>query len=237
MPLIRELNIIPSGLCNSRRHRQCPASRVSVFHTPGPRSNVLQGVRLHNPDYVKFTPSVSCEPSTSELPGEAAAGKVLAAVAGLHPALCQPRTGQRNWGPAPPNSSTSVPFRISVINTPPASPASTRKKCEDPAALGASLGVGPAPKAVCQSESATPPLAPFLRGTAPPCVYLWALFRHTSAGKNPARSVSGTQSAAVPAAGADSVSHRRSVRQLTSPPRIRAASHRLRRYPRISVGA
>ena len=150
-------------------------------------------------------------------------------MAGPSPALCQPRAVQRNRGPNFPNSSTTAQLRINVINTRPPSPASTKKECEDPAALGASLGVGPAPKAVCQNESATPPLAPFLRGTAPPCVYLWALFRHTSAGKNPARSVSGTQSAAVPAAGADSVSHRRSVRQLTSPPRIRAASHRLRR--------
>ena len=108
------------------------------------------------------------EGPTFELPGEAAAGKGLAAVAGPSPALCQPRTGQRNWGPAPPNSSTTAQLRISVVNMQSPSPASTRKKCGHPAALGASLGVGPAPKAVCQSESATPPLAPFLRGTASP---------------------------------------------------------------------
>ena len=36
------------------------------------------------------------------------------------------------------------------------------------AALGASLGVGPAPPVVCQAEPATPLPAPFLRGTAPP---------------------------------------------------------------------
>lgn len=46
---------------------------------------------------------------------------------------------------------------------------------------------------------------------------------------NPARSVPDSRGTAVPAVGADSVSHRRSVRQKTSPPRIRAASHRLRR--------
>ena len=107
---------------------------------------------------------MQCEGPTFELPGEAAAGEGLAAVAGPSPALCQPRTGQRNWGPAPPNSSTPVPLRISVINTRLTSPASTTVRCENPAALGASLGVGPAPKAVCQSESATPPLAPFLLG-------------------------------------------------------------------------
>ena len=52
------------------------------------------------------------------------------------------------------------------------------------------------------------------------------------------QSLPGVQDTAVPAVGADSVSHRRSVRQHTSPPRIRAASHRLRRLaPRISVSA
>lgn len=107
---------------------------------------------------------MQCKGPTFELPGEAAAGEGLAAVAGPPPALCQPRTGQRNWGARGPNSSTPVQLRISVINTRPVSPASALVQCEDPAALGASLGVGPAPKAVCQSESATPPLAPFLRG-------------------------------------------------------------------------
>ena len=46
---------------------------------------------------------------------------------------------------------------------------------------------------------------------------------------NPARSVPGSRGTAVPAVGADSVRHRRSVRQLTLPPGIRAARHRLRR--------
>ena len=44
LPRIRRHNIIPSELCNSRRHRQCHASRESVKHTPGARKNVLQGV-------------------------------------------------------------------------------------------------------------------------------------------------------------------------------------------------
>jgi|GEM_PF-4315326 len=45
-------------------------------------------------------------------PDESAAGRELAAVAGLHPALCQPRTGLRNWGPNFPNCSAPVPPRI-----------------------------------------------------------------------------------------------------------------------------
>ena len=44
VPRIRAHNIIPSELCNSRRHRQCPASRESVKHTPGARKTVLSGV-------------------------------------------------------------------------------------------------------------------------------------------------------------------------------------------------
>ena len=129
-----------------------------------PAKSALQGVRLHNPDYVKFAPSKECESIPFDLPGEAAAGEGLAAVAGPSPALCQPRTGQRNWGPAPPNSSTPVQVRISGINMQLTSPASTLVQCENPAALGASLGVGPEPKVVCQNESATPPSSPFLRG-------------------------------------------------------------------------
>ena len=129
-----------------------------------PARTAVQGVRLHNPDYVKFAPSKECEGFPFDLPGEAAAGEGLAAVAGPSPALCQPRTGQRNWGPVPPNSSTPVQVRISCISMQPASHASTIVRCEVPAALGASLGVGPAPKVVCQSESATPPSSPFLRG-------------------------------------------------------------------------
>ena len=107
---------------------------------------------------------MQCGGPTFELPGEAAAGEGLAAVAGPSPALCQPRTGQRNWGPVPPNSSTPVQVRISGINIRLTSPASTLVRCENPAALIASLGVGPAPKVVCQGKPATPPSSPFLQG-------------------------------------------------------------------------
>ena len=76
----------------------------------------------------------------SNLPGEAAAGEGLAAVAGTVPALCQPRTGQRNRGPNFPNSSTSVPLRINGINIQTVSPASASEQCEYPAALCPSGG-------------------------------------------------------------------------------------------------
>ena len=52
------------------------------------------------------------------------------------------------------------------------------------------------------------------------------------------QSLPGVQDTAVPAVGTDSVSHRRSVRQHTPPPRIRAARHRLCRFtPRITIVA
>ena len=112
--------------------------------------------------------------------------------------------------------------------------------CGESAALGASLGVGPAPKVVCRNKSATPPSSPFLLGTASPWSNLAAippgLASFLPASKTP-QSLPGSQDTAVPAVGADSVSHRRSVRQHTSPLRIRAASHRLRGCSRFSVVA
>ena len=75
VPRIRNHNIIPSGLCNSRRHRHLSASKEEVCVGQKPAKTALQGVRLHNPDYVKFAPSVGCKGPTFELPGEAAADK------------------------------------------------------------------------------------------------------------------------------------------------------------------
>ena len=87
-----------------------------------------------------LNPPSRCEGPTFELPGEAAAREGLAAVAGTVPALCQPRTGQRNRGPNFPNSSTSVPLRINGINIQTVSPASASEQCEYPAALCPSGG-------------------------------------------------------------------------------------------------
>ena len=44
------------------------------MHGTEARKKALQGVRLHNPDYVKFAPPVRCGGPTFELPGEAVAG-------------------------------------------------------------------------------------------------------------------------------------------------------------------
>ena len=56
-------------------------------------------------------------------------------------------------------------------------------RCVESAALGASLGVGPAPKVVCRSKSATPPSSPFLLGTASPWSNLAAIPPHLCRGE------------------------------------------------------
>ena len=84
-------------------------------------------------------------------------------------------------------------------------------------------------------------LKPFLLGTASPWSNLAAIppgLVSLRLDGSVSQSLPGVQDTAVPAVGADSVSHRRSVRQHTPPPRIRAARHRLCRFtPRISVVA
>ena len=76
------------------------------------------------------------------------------------------------------------------------------------AALGASLGVGPAPPVVCQAGPATPLPAPFLRGTAPPCSNLPAIPPHLCRDES-RQKCSGqaghSRPLPLPAVGADSV--------------------------------
>ena len=172
---------------------------------------------------------MQCEGPTFELPGEAAADKQLPSGA----TRASARRGAAHFAGSKVPGTFSVSRYSSICNS-----LSVSVLCGESAALGASLGVGPAPKVVCRSKSATPPSSPFLLGTASPWSNLAAIppglasFLPTS--KKP-QSLPGSQDTAVPAVGADSVSHRRSVRQHTSPPRIRAASHRLRGCSRFSV--
>ena len=108
------------------------------------------------------------------------------------------------------------------------------------AALGASLGVGPAPPVVCQAGPATPLPAPFLRGTAPPCSNLPAIPPHLCRDES-RQKCSGqaghSRPLPLPAVGADSVSHRRSALRHSPPPSSCAACHRLRGSARIKVVA
>ena len=130
------------------------------------------------------------------------------------------------------------------------------------AALGASLGVGPAPPVVCQAEPATPLPAPFLRGTAPPCSNLPAIppglaslrlrkcrvafEQHGCSAPStlaclqlakPSGQAGHSRPLPLPAVGADSVSHRRSALRHSPPPSSCAACHRLRGSARIKVVA
>ena len=63
-------------------------------------------------------------------------------------------------------------------------------QCEQSAALGASLGVGPAQKVSSRDKPASSPFAPFLLGTASPWLYLAAIPPHLRRGK-PRRKCSG----------------------------------------------
>lgn len=65
-------------------------------------------------------------------------------------------------------------------------------------------------------------------------VYLWALFLRPFAGKNPVKPASGTQSAAVPAAGAECVSHHVRASGPLPQSQCRAVCHTLRRHARIN---
>ena len=95
------------------------------------------------------------EGPTFELPGEAAADKQLPSGATRAPA----RRGAAHF------AERKVPgtFSVSIYSTV-CSSLSVSVLCGKSAALGASLGVGPAPKVVCRSKSATPPSSPFLQG-------------------------------------------------------------------------
>ena len=130
-----------------------------------PAKTALQGVRLHNPDYVKFAPSVRCEGPTFELPGEAASDKRPPSGTSRDPV----RRGAAHFAQgyisvsAYSRAQSAVPGERHLYSAVSDS-LGTIVLCEESAALGASLGVGPAPKVVCRSKSATPPSSPFLQG-------------------------------------------------------------------------
>ena len=143
-----------------------------------------------------------CGGPAFEFPGEAAADKrppsmtsgLQARQGAAHFAL--PRINVRGYSSsAPPaGGSAASDFRLearirgrwyaraqsagtSTVSATPPSVTRWKPQCSagKSAALGASLGVGPAPPVVCQDEPATQLPAPFLRGTAPPCSYLPAI--------------------------------------------------------------
>jgi len=162
-------------------------------------------------------------------PDESAAGRELAAVAGPSPALCQPRTGLRNWGPPFPNCSAPVPPRIPasrfighhphLVPVPREHPAASRTcRCwvvpgRDSSASASSVRRVPSFHSKVSLRLGYPwPL--FLQGLRVSALRkCQAAFeqRGCSAASTLAGSVSqtlpGSQGAAVPAAGAESVGH------------------------------
>ena len=83
-----------------------------------------------------------------------------------------------------------VPSRIPSVLCDRHPSLSASVQCEQSAALGASLGVGPAQKVSSRDKPASSPFAPFLLGTASPCYHLAAIPTHLRRGK-PRRKCSG----------------------------------------------
>ena len=153
---------------------------------------------------------MSCECPTSELPGEAAAGEGLAAVVGLHPALCQAPRRAEELGPQFPQFLYLGAVTHSHSASRPVSPAfgvqTVRASCRL-----TQLRCWVVPGRDSSSSASSVRRVPSLHSSVSlRLVYTWPLFLHTSAGVNPAGSVPGVQEAARWAAGADSVG--------TSPP-------------------
>ena len=143
-----------------------------------------------------------CEGPTFEFPGEAAADKrppsrtsgLQARQGAAHFALPRISIGGYSSSAPPAGGTAASDFRLEArirgrryaraqsatpqnVSAPRPSGTRWQTQCcaRKSAALGASLGVGPAPLVVWQNESATPLPAPFLRGTAPPCSNLPAI--------------------------------------------------------------
>ena len=218
-------------------------------------------------DYVKDAPSSRCEGPPFEFPGEAAADKrppsrtsgLQARQGAAHFALPRISVGGYSCSAPPAGGKAASDFRLearikgrryaraqsagtSTVSATPPSVTRWQPQCctRKSAALGASLGVGPAPPVVCQAGPATPLPAPFLRGTAPPCSNLPAIPPHLC--RDESRQKCSGQAGhsrphPLPAVGADSVSHRRSALRHSPPPSSCAACHRLRGSARIKVVA
>ena len=143
-----------------------------------------------------------CGGPTFEFPGEAAADKrppsrtsgLQARQGAAHFALPRISVGGYSSSAPPAGGTAASDFRLEArikgrryaraqnatpqnVSASPPSVTRWQPQCSagKSAALGASLGVGPAPPVVCQAEPATPLPAPFLRGTAPPCYHLPAI--------------------------------------------------------------
>ena len=191
---------------------------------------------------------MNCESPTSELPGEAAAGErppsrtsgLQARQGAAHFALPRISVSEYSSSAPPAGGTAASDFRLearirgrryaraqsagtSTVSASPPSVSRWEPRCSagQSAALGASLGVGPAPPVVCQAGPATPLPAPFLRGTAPPCSNLPAIpphLRREESRQKCSGQAGHSRPHPLPAVGADSVGIP-----------LRCTRHRLRR--------
>ena len=225
-------NIIPSELCNIRRHRH---------HPPG-GYQLLMGQKPAETAYRASDYTIRIMLRTLRQCG----AKVLPSNSRVR------RRQERAWrqwpGPSRPFASPApgrgIGAPISPIPLPRCRSASTASifKRYLPHQPQSSASILPpyalrAGRYVCDSlwpdKQSTKSQEPLLQGTASPCS-TWPLFLQASAGKNPARSLPGSQEAGVPPAGADSVSHRSRASRPSPLLPFHAASHRLRGSTRIS---
>ena len=189
-----------------------------------------------------------CEGPPFEFPGEAAADKrppsrtsgLQARQGAAHFALPRISVSEYSSSAPPAGGNAASDFRLearikgrryaraqsagtSTVIATPSSVTRWQPQCcaRKSAALGASLGVGPAPPVVCQAGPATPLPAPFLRGTAPPCSNLPAIpphLRREESRQKCSGQAGHSRPHPLPAVGADSVGIP-----------LRCTRHRLRR--------
>ena len=196
-------NIIPSELCNSRRHRQCSASREEVSGGQKPAKTAYKAS-----DYtIRIMLRTLRHQGAEVLPSNSRVRRRQERAWRQWPACTRPFAS-----PAP---GRGIGAPISPIPLPRCRSASTASvfKRHLPHQPQSSASILPpyalrAGRYGCDSlwpdKQSTKSQEPLLQGKASPCL-TWPLFLQASAGKNPARSLPGSQEAAVPAAGADSV--------------------------------
>ena len=219
-------------MCNSRRHRQCPASRKEVSGGQKPAKTAYRAS-----DYtIRIMLRTLRRQGEKVLPPNSRVRRRQERAWRQWPActrpFASPAPGRGIGAPRPPiplprcrSASASSVFKRHLPHQP---------QCSASILPPYALRAG---RYGCDSlwpdKQSTKSQEPLLRGKPTAC-YTWPLFLHTSAGVNPAGSVPGVQEAGVPPAGADSASHRSGASRPSASLPLHAASHRLRRCPRIS---
>ena len=128
-------NIIPSELCNSRRDRHLPLGGHQLLMGQKPAKTACRAS-----DYtIRIMLRTLRRQGAKVLPSNSRVRRRQERAWRQWPActrpFASPAPGRGIGAPRPPNSSTSVPLRISGVNIQATSPASTSVQCKYPAAL------------------------------------------------------------------------------------------------------